>query len=62
MRALAARRTKQLRQAPGVRRVLVVCEDERVPPAVRAVGVEALDKRGLPGLNPALEYGATVLR
>lgn len=50
------------RDTPGVRRVLVICEDERVPPAVRAVGVEALDKRGLPGLNPALEYGASVLR
>lgn len=50
------------RDTPGVRRVLVICEDERVPPAVRAAGVEALDKRGLPGLNPALEYGAMVLR
>jgi 2-phospho-L-lactate/phosphoenolpyruvate guanylyltransferase len=47
---------------PGVRRVLVVCEDERVPAALRDTGVEAVDKRGLPGLNPALEYGAALLR
>jgi 2-phospho-L-lactate guanylyltransferase len=49
-------------ETPGVRRVLVVCEDDRVPPALAAIGVEAVDKRGLPGLNPALEYGAGVLR
>lgn len=47
---------------PGVRRVLVVCEDERVPVALRSTGVECVDQRGLPGLNPALEYGASVLR
>jgi 2-phospho-L-lactate guanylyltransferase len=47
---------------PGVRRVLVVCEDERVPQALRGSGVECVDERGLPGLNPALEYGAGVLR
>jgi 2-phospho-L-lactate/phosphoenolpyruvate guanylyltransferase len=49
-------------QTPGVRRVLVVCEDDRVPAAVRPTGVECVDKRGLPGLNPALEFGASVLR
>ncbi|HEV2781037.1 MAG TPA: 2-phospho-L-lactate guanylyltransferase, partial [Actinophytocola sp.] len=48
--------------APGVRRVLVVCEDERVPVALRPLGVECVDERGLPGLNPALEYGAGLLR
>jgi 2-phospho-L-lactate guanylyltransferase len=48
--------------AAGVRRVLVVCEDERVPAALRPVGVECVDERGLPGLNPALEFGAAVLR
>jgi 2-phospho-L-lactate guanylyltransferase len=47
---------------PGVRRVLVVCEDERVPAVLRATGVECVDERGLPGLNPALEFGATLLR
>ncbi|MFL6141407.1 MAG: 2-phospho-L-lactate guanylyltransferase [Labedaea sp.] len=49
-------------QAPGVRRVLVVCEDARVPAALRGTGVECVDERGLPGLNPALEFGASVLR
>jgi 2-phospho-L-lactate guanylyltransferase len=46
----------------GVRRVLVVCEDERVPVALRPTGAECVDKRGLPGLNAALEYGYGVLR
>jgi len=48
--------------AEGVRRVLVVCEDHRVPPALRGTGADCVDKRGLPGLNPALDYGASVLR
>ena len=48
--------------AEGVRRLLVVCEDDRVPPALRGTGADCVDKRGLPGLNPALEYGAGVLR
>ena|SRR5947207_8917295 len=48
--------------ATGVRRVLVVCEDERVVDALRPTGVECVDKRGLPGLNPALEFGAEQLR
>jgi 2-phospho-L-lactate/phosphoenolpyruvate guanylyltransferase len=47
--------------AEGVRRVLVVCEDDRVPPALRGTGADCVDKRGLPGLNPALEYAAGVL-
>lgn len=47
---------------PGVRRVLVVCEDERVPAALRPVGVECVDERGLPGLNPALAFGAELMR
>ncbi len=50
------------RATHGVGRVLVVCEDERVPAALRGTGVECVDKRGLPGLNPALEYGAGLLR
>ncbi|WP_436502071.1 2-phospho-L-lactate guanylyltransferase [Actinokineospora sp. HUAS TT18] len=48
--------------AAGVRRVLVVCEDERVVDAVRATGAECVDERGLPGLNAALRYGADRLR
>lgn len=48
--------------ADGVRRVLVVCEDDRVPPALRGTGADCVDQRGLPGLNEALEYGAGVLR
>ncbi|HEY7595175.1 MAG TPA: 2-phospho-L-lactate guanylyltransferase [Actinophytocola sp.] len=48
--------------AAGVRRVLVVCEDTRVPPALRGTGVECVDERGLPGLNAALSFGARVLR
>jgi 2-phospho-L-lactate/phosphoenolpyruvate guanylyltransferase len=48
--------------ADGVRRVLVVCEDDRVPPALRGTGVECVDERGLPGLNAALSFGAGVLR
>jgi 2-phospho-L-lactate guanylyltransferase len=49
-------------RADGVRRVLVVCEDDRVPPALRGTGADCVDERGLPGLNPALEFGASVLR
>lgn len=48
--------------APGVRRLLVVCEDTRVPVALRGTGVECVDERGLPGLNAALSFGAGVLR
>jgi 2-phospho-L-lactate/phosphoenolpyruvate guanylyltransferase len=48
--------------AEGVRRVLVVCEDTRVPPALRGTGVECVDERGLPGLNAALAFGADRLR
>ncbi|WP_054055932.1 2-phospho-L-lactate guanylyltransferase [Alloactinosynnema sp. L-07] len=48
--------------ASGVRRVLVVCEDERVSAAVRATGAECVDERGLPGLNAALRFGADRLR
>ncbi|MFC4856494.1 2-phospho-L-lactate guanylyltransferase [Actinophytocola glycyrrhizae] len=48
--------------AEGVRRVLVVCEDERVPAALRGTGVECVDERGLPGLNAALTFGAESLR
>jgi 2-phospho-L-lactate guanylyltransferase len=48
--------------APGVRRILVVCEDKRVPDALAGTGVECVDERGLSGLNPALEFGASVLR
>ncbi|WP_414635513.1 2-phospho-L-lactate guanylyltransferase [Actinophytocola sp.] len=47
---------------PGVRRVLVVCEDERVPPALRGTAAECVDERGLPGLNAALRFGADRLR
>jgi 2-phospho-L-lactate guanylyltransferase len=46
----------------GVRQVLVVCEDTRVPPALRGTGVACVDERGLPGLNAALSFGADVLR
>lgn len=48
--------------AEGVRRVLVVCEDARVPAALRGTGVDCVDERGLPGLNAALVHGAGVLR
>ena len=48
--------------AEGVRRVLVVCEDARVPEALRGTGVECVDERGLPGLNAALSFGAGLLR
>ncbi|MEV4109888.1 2-phospho-L-lactate guanylyltransferase [Nonomuraea sp. NPDC049695] len=48
-------------QAAGVRRVLVVCEDERIPAALAGTGVECLDERGLPGLNAALTFGAEYL-
>src|SRR4051812_29648129 len=49
-------------EAEGVRRVLVVCEDDRVPPALRGTGAECVDERGLAGLNAALSYGADLLR
>lgn len=49
-------------QADGVRRVLVVCEDERIPAALTGTGVECVDHRGLPGLNAALLFGAGYLR
>jgi 2-phospho-L-lactate guanylyltransferase len=49
-------------RAGGVRRVLVVCEDKRVPDALAGTGVECVDQRGLPGLNAALEFGAEYLR
>jgi 2-phospho-L-lactate guanylyltransferase len=49
-------------EAEGVRRVLVVCEDDRVPLALRGTGAECVDERGLAGLNAALAYGADVLR
>ena len=48
-------------QAVGVRRVLVVCEDERIPAALAGTGVECVDERGLPGLNAALAFGAEYL-
>ena len=48
--------------ATGVRRILVVCEDSRVPPVLAGTGVECVDERGLPGLNEALSFGAGVLR
>lgn len=48
--------------ADGVGRVLVVCEDERIPLALRGTGVECVDERGLPGLNAALTFGAELLR
>jgi 2-phospho-L-lactate/phosphoenolpyruvate guanylyltransferase len=48
--------------ADGVRRVLVVCEDKRVPDALAGTGVECVDERGLPGLNAALTFGAEYLR
>ncbi|WP_233159267.1 2-phospho-L-lactate guanylyltransferase [Actinophytocola xanthii] len=48
--------------ARGVRRVLVVCEDDRVAGALAGTGVECVDERGLPGLNAALDHGAGLLR
>ncbi len=48
--------------AAGVRRVLVVCEDARVPAALRGTGATCVDERGLPGLNAALSFGAGLLR
>jgi 2-phospho-L-lactate guanylyltransferase len=48
--------------ADGVRRVLVVCEDKRIPDALAGTGVEWVDERGLPGLNAALAFGAERLR
>ncbi len=48
--------------APGVRRVLVICEDDRVPVALRGTGVECVDVPGLPGLNAALAHGAGLLQ
>ncbi|PKW16825.1 2-phospho-L-lactate guanylyltransferase [Saccharopolyspora spinosa] len=49
-------------QADGVRRVLVVCDDERVSAALTGTGVEYTDQRGLPDLNAALTFGAAYLR
>jgi 2-phospho-L-lactate guanylyltransferase len=49
-------------RAVGVRRVLVVCEDKRIPDALAGIGVECVDERGLPGLNAALTFGAEYLR
>ena len=49
-------------EAEGVRQVLVVCEDDRVPAALRGTGAECVDERGLAGLNAALSFGAGVLR
>jgi 2-phospho-L-lactate guanylyltransferase len=53
-------------RAQGVRRVLVVCEDKRVPDALAGTGMEhsvdVVDERGLPGLNAALTFGAEYLR
>lgn len=48
--------------APGVRSVLVVCEDERVVAGLGGTGADCVDERGLPGLNAALRFGARVLR
>jgi 2-phospho-L-lactate guanylyltransferase len=48
--------------AEGVGRVLVVCEDSRVPAALRGTGAECVDERGLPGLNAALAFAAGLLR
>ncbi|GLZ41706.1 2-phospho-L-lactate guanylyltransferase [Actinokineospora sp. NBRC 105648] len=48
--------------AAGVRRVLVVCEDERVVAALAGTGAECVDERGLAGLNEALRHGAERLR
>jgi len=45
-------------QARGVSRVLVICEDERIPAALTGTGVESVDRRGLPSLNAALRFGA----
>jgi 2-phospho-L-lactate guanylyltransferase len=42
--------------------VLVVCEDRRVPAVLRTTGVTCVDKRGLAGLNEALDFGAGLLR
>ncbi|BCJ36403.1 2-phospho-L-lactate guanylyltransferase [Actinocatenispora thailandica] len=49
-------------RADGVGRILVVCEDKRVPDALSGTGVECVDERGLPGLNAALAFGADRLR
>jgi len=48
--------------AGGVRRVLVICEDERIPVALSGTGAECVDERGLPGLNAALSHGTELLR
>lgn len=48
--------------AAGVHRVLVICEDDRIPAALLGTGVDCVDERGLPGLNAALSYGAELLR
>ena len=47
--------------AAGVRRVLVICEDDRIPAALHGTGVDCVDERGLPGLNAALSHGAELL-
>ena len=49
------------RAAEGVGRIVVVCEDERVPAALRGIDVECVDERGLPGLNEALGFGADLV-
>ncbi|WP_424188723.1 2-phospho-L-lactate guanylyltransferase [Actinokineospora sp. G85] len=48
--------------SPAVRRLLVVCEDERVVAALRGTGAECVDERGLPDLNAALAFGGGLLR
>jgi 2-phospho-L-lactate guanylyltransferase len=48
--------------ADGVRRVLVICEDERIPVALADTGAECVDERGLPGLNAALSHGTELVR
>lgn len=45
-----------------VQRILVVCEDERIPAAFTGTGIECVDERGLPSLNAALRFGADHLR
>jgi 2-phospho-L-lactate/phosphoenolpyruvate guanylyltransferase len=50
--------------AERVRRLFVVCEDDRVTAALAEAalpGVSWTDERGLPGLNAALRYGAEAM-
>ena len=50
--------------ATRVRRLFVVCEDDRVTAALATAalpGVDWTDERGLPGLNAALRHGAGVV-